>query len=128
MSFTATITEKITIGTTTDEKSNVLTDSAQVLIDEAIPDASTDLLIALVMDVSKIAAVYIVSDKALTLEFNNATTGVPTIVLVPNVPYIWHTNSYHTNLLATDITALYATNASGATANLKIRFLYDSTV
>lgn len=127
MSFTATVTEKITIGTTTNEEINTFTDAAQILIDEAIPDSSTDLLIALVLDVSEIAAVFIVSDQALTLEFNNSTTGVPQIDLVAGVPYIWHANSYFTNLLTTDITALYATNASGSTANLKFRVVYDST-
>lgn len=127
MPFTATVTEKITIGTTTNEEINTFTDAAQILIDEAIPDSSTDLLIALVLDVSEIAAVFIVSDQALTLEFNNSTTGVPQIDLVAGVPYIWHANSYFTNLLTTDITALYATNASGSTANLKFRVVYDST-
>ncbi len=103
------------------------TDSAIVKIDEAIADSGTDIEIALVVDVSEIAVVYITSDQALTLEFNNATTGVPTIVLRANEPFIWHTNALDVNLLATDITAVFATNASGSVANLKMRFLYDST-
>lgn len=127
MAFTATVTEKFTLGTTTEDNVNTYADSAQLLIDEAIADSATDELVACVVDVSEIAAVYIVCDQAVTLEFNNSTTGVPTIVLVANVPYLWHTNSYFTNILTTDITALYVTNASGFTANLKLRFLYDST-
>lgn len=127
MSFTATVTERVTIGTSTIENINTYTDSAQLLIDEAVADSETDYEIALVMDVSEIATVYIVSDQAVTLEFNNSTTGVPEIVLVAGVPYMWHTNSYFTNLLATDITTLYVTNASGETANLQLRFIYDST-
>ena len=127
MSFTATITETIDIGGLQVSQSNSYTDSAETRIDEAIADSTTDGVIALVQDVSETAIVYIVSDQAVTLEFNNSTTGVPEIVLVAGVPYVWHTNSYYTDLFATVITTLYVTNASGSTANVKIRFLYDST-
>ena len=127
MSFTATITETIEIGGLQITQANSYTDSAETRIDEAVTDSQTDIPIALVQDVSETAIVYIVSDQAVTLEFNNSTTGVPEIVLLAGVPYVWHTNSYFTDLLATDITALFVTNASGSTANVKVRFLYDST-
>lgn len=127
MSFSATLTETIDIGGLQVSQSNSYTDSAETRIDEAVTDSQTDYLIALVQDVSETAIVYIVSDQAVTLEFNNSTTGVPTIPLLAGVPYVWHANSYFTDLLATDITAVYVTNASGSTANIKIRFLYDST-
>ena len=127
MAFTATITETIDIGGLQISQSNLYTDEAETRIDKAVADSSTDFLIALVQDVSETAIVYIVSDQAVTLEFNDSTTGVPTIVLKAGVPYVWYTDSYFTDLLATNITKVYVTNASGSTANVKIRFLYDAT-
>ena len=127
MALTATVTEAINIGGLDVTRATVYTDEASTAIDKAEATASTDFLIALVQDVSETTVVYIVSDQVVTLEFNNSTTGEPTIVLVADVPYIWHTNSYLTDLLTTDITKLYVTNTSGSTANIKIRFLYDAT-
>ncbi len=104
------------------------TSGTKISINDSVADSVTDQLHALVVDVSKIIAVFIVSDQAITLEFNNATTGVPTIVLVANVPYVWDTDSYYTNLLATDIVSLFITNASGSTANFSLDFIIDQTV
>ena len=97
-------------------------------ISDTIADGLADILHALVVDVSQIKACFIVSDQAITLEFNNSTTGVPTIVLVAGVPYVWDTDSYFTDLLATNITALYVTNASGALATFSLDFIIDPTV
>lgn len=127
MAQTATVTEAINIGGVEVTRATVYTDEAATSIDKAVADAATNFLIALVQDVSETSVVYIVSDQVVTLEFNNSTTGEPTIVLVADVPYVWHTNSYLADLLTTDITKLYVTNASGSTANIKIRFLYDAT-
>ena len=127
MALTATVTEAINIGGVEVTRATVYTDEAATSIDKAVADAATNFLIALVQDVSETSVVYIVSDQVVTLEFNNSTTGEPEMVLVANVPYVWHTNSYLTDLLTTDITKLYVTNASGSTANVKIRFLYDAT-
>lgn len=127
MALTATITETINIGGAQISQTNSYTDEAVTIIDKAVADSSTDFEIALVQDVSETAIVYIVSDQVVTLEFNNSTTGVPEIPLLAGVPYVWHTNSYFTDLLATNITKVFVTNASGSVANVKIRFLYDAT-
>ena len=101
---------------------------SEVIIDADVADSVTDGLHALVLDVTQIKAIIIVSDKAVTLEFNDSGTGVPTIVLVANVPYIWSTSSYDTLLLTADVTALYITNASGSTARVRLYVLVDPTV
>ena len=105
-----------------------LTNESEFVLDVAVADSVTDGLHAMVLDVTQVKSIIITSDQAVTLEFNNSTTGVPTIVLVANMPYVWTTNSYDTLILTADVTALYITNASGSVANVKIRALIDPTV
>lgn len=97
------------------------------ILAESVPDSTTDQQVNVAIDVSAIQSVYILSDQALTVETNNGTTPDDTITLVANTPYIWHTGSYFTNLLTTDVTALFLTNASGSTATFDLRCVYDST-
>lgn len=96
-------------------------------VQEAIPNPSTDLLVALAITVAKLEGLVIVADQNLTLEFNNATTPAFTIALLANVPLVWQKDTYHANPLTANVTALYVTNASGAAATLKIRALIDPT-
>lgn len=126
MSFTATITETISIGGLQVTSTNSYTDSAETKIDEAVPTAST-VEIALVQDVTETALVYIVSDQDVEIDFNVDQAGVPAISAFAGVPYVWHTKSYFTDLLTADITKVFITNTSGTTANVQIRFLYDAT-
>lgn len=127
MAFTAKVTEIIDIGGTVESEVNSFTDSAELRIDEAIADAQTDVLIAMVLDVSAVKAFYMVCDQNVTAEFNNSTTGTPAISLLAGIPYVWHASAYDAFLLTVDVTQLFISNASGATANLKVRALYDST-
>jgi hypothetical protein len=99
----------------------------QKLADEQIPDESTDLEITFALDVSAIQAIFIKSDQAITIETNSGAAPDDTLNLLANVPYVWSSDSYFVNLLTTDITALFVTNASGATATLNIWVLVDPT-
>lgn len=105
-----------------------ISNESEYVLDAEVADSITDGLHAMVLDVDQVKSIIMVSDQAVTLEFNDSTTGVPTIVLVANVPYVWTTNSYDSLILGTDITKVYITNASGSTANVKIRALIDPTV
>jgi len=127
MAFQHTITEKVTRDGQSVTSENTFTGSGQISINETIQDGQTDKLINFALDVSQIQSIYIVSDQDLTLETNDGTTPDDTINLVANKPYIWYQGSYFTNLLTTDITALYATNSSGADATLQIEVVYDAT-
>lgn len=128
MAFTATLHENLALSGETLTASNSYSgNSSGPSIDEAIPDSSTDLLITFALDQSAMTLIYILSDQVLTLETNNSSAPTDTLVLVAGEPYIWHTGSLFTNLITADITVLYATNASGSTANLKIRVLTDPT-
>jgi hypothetical protein len=97
------------------------------IVAETVADSVTDQLIVISIDVSQIKSIYILSTQDLTLETNNSGAPVDTISLVANMPYIWTTDSYDTNKLGTDVTAIYLTNSSGATATFDLRCVYDST-
>lgn len=98
-------------------------------LNEAVNDGATDQLIVIAIDVSAIKNIYIKADQDLTIETNNGTTPDDTINLKANVPYVFNAdiNSYFTNLLTTDVTALYVTNASGTDATLEMEVLTDPT-
>lgn len=95
----------------------------------SVPTATTDQQVLIAVTLAAMKAYYIVSDKAITIE-TNATdaTGGDTIVLVANQPIMWTTGSpAMTKHFTQNITTMYITNASGATATIEIRFARDAT-
>jgi len=103
-------------------------DTAVVLIDgETVADSQTDQEIECALDVSKVKSFYLVSDQDVTFETNNGAAADDTIALKADEPYVWHTNSYDSFLLDTDVTAVFITNASGATATIHMVALLDGT-
>lgn len=127
MSVTHTLHQNWVNGSRAIASSKNYTGNASNTLDETIADSSTDFEIAFTLDVSAIKSIYILSDQAITLETNNGGAPADTLTLVAGHPYIWNTDSEFTNLLATDITALFITNASGATATLKLEVVFDPT-
>lgn len=113
------------------EATKTLTPSDEVVIeatDVAIPDSSTNKAVAIGgIDVSQAVSVWMHSTQDITLETNDGTTPDDTIALAANVPLLWCTGAPFTNPLTTDVTALYATNSSGAEATLNIRVVQDGT-
>lgn len=87
--------------------------------------ATTELVVAI--DVSEISAILIHSTQAVTLKTNDSGTPDETVSIVADVPYIWHTDSYFSNVLETDITSLFITNASGAAATVTVVVVTDAT-
>lgn len=97
------------------------------IVSTTVADSVTDQLEVISIDVSEIQSIYINSTQDITLETNDSGTPVDTISLRANEPYIWYVNSYFTNILDTDVTAIYLTNASGSSATFNLRCVYDST-
>lgn len=93
----------------------------------AVADSTTDLLVDIAINVSEIQSIYMRSSTDLKVETNDATTPDETINLLAGKPYVWSTGSYFANLLATDITKLFLTNASGAAATFDLEVVIDST-
>lgn len=130
MSFEGQARESMVIdGVTLYSDNNSYTDSAVLKIDEAIANAASDVLIAMVLDVAEISMIFMLSDQDLTVETNNGGAPDDTFTLTANEPHLWHTNNIlsASNPWTTNVTALYMTNASGSTANFQLRALYDST-
>lgn len=104
-----------------------------IRIDESIPDDSTDLEVALVLDVSQLKAVYIEVEEDMTLETNNGAVPVDTMTPSPTQPTHWTLADNESGEdrcpVQTDVTALFVTKAAtGQAAMLRGRFLVDPTV
>ncbi|MBW3538770.1 MAG: hypothetical protein KY476_00720 [Planctomycetes bacterium] len=104
-----------------------VTASGEIVIEETIPDASTDLALTANIDVSALKSLYISSDQDITLETNSGAAPADTINLKADSPLTWDDESSFANPLTVDLTALFATNASGAAATLKFYALQDAT-
>ena len=127
MSVTHTLHQNWVNGSRAIASKKDYTGNAQLTIDETIANDLTDHPIALTLDVSAIKSIYILSDRDISFQTNNAATPDDTLALIAGHPYIWNTDSLFTNLLTTDITSLFITNTSGGTASLKLEVVYDPT-
>jgi hypothetical protein len=110
------------------EVSENLTAGQEVNLSESIPAGSTDLLLALVLDVSQIASLYIKADRDMLLETNSGSAPGNAISLKAGKPVIWSPNCGMTCPLTVDVTALYVTLAAGEASVLELRCLVDPTV
>lgn len=126
MSFTHTTTWGVKCGSEVVENSKAIAADLEKNLDASIPDASADLQVNYDLDVSATKSFFITSDKAITVKTNSASTPDDTLTLPANEPYQWNPG-YEAFLLTVDVVALFVTNASGATGNLKIRALVDPT-
>lgn len=96
-------------------------------VDEPVANSST-VEIAFALDYTKLEALFLVSDRAVTVEFvNNSEEVDHTVTLVANSPYIWKDDGYYGNPLSASIIHLSVANASGAQANVKAVALIDPT-
>lgn len=104
------------------------TGSGVSLIDgETVATGQTDSEITFALDVSACTSFYLVSDKDVTFETNDGAAPDATIALKANVPYVWHDDAYDSFLLTDDVTSVFITNASGATATIHCVALFDAT-
>jgi len=126
MAFTHTIGRSWSGGGLSLSASKAYTASAEYNFTEDIL-AVADTEVACVIAVAEIASIFIVCNEDILLEVNDGAGGGGSIALLADEPYVWHTDSYYTNLLAVDITALFFTNTSGNTATVEFRCLVDST-
>ena len=126
--FNLVLLEKLAGAGWTVEQSRTFSGSSVTpMVDEDVATAQTDYEIVVAVDVSAIQCIMIVSTEDVLFETNDGTTPDDTISLLADVPYIWDTDSYFVNLLTVDITSVFITNASGATANIKMFGVTDAT-
>jgi hypothetical protein len=94
---------------------------------DALAIPVTNQLYNLTIDVSQIKFIVMIASADCTVEFNNSSSGTPTVTLVANEPYIWWVNAPWTNVLNVDVTALYLTAAGSGTMNFTLRGIVDPT-
>ena len=128
MSVTHRIQFRFQRGNDVIDKTVVSASGAEGNVDELIPIAASDLLVAFVCDFSQMKSFYMVSDQDLSIDTNQAHPGIDEFDLVANEPMVWTENCGLANPFTADVTALYVTNASGVEAKFQIRKLEDPTV
>jgi hypothetical protein len=79
------------------------------------------------IDISQLKGVFIASDQDVLIEFNDSSGAGGSIALDANAPYLWMIGDLHSLLITADVTAVFVTNASGATATIRFDFLQDVT-
>ncbi len=106
----------------------------RVSLVEPIPDGSTDLEVALELDVSQVKCFALRSTQDIVVETNDGSSAANTFTLEANVPYIFPQISGQSwtdtedGAVSTDITAIFVTNSSGSAATLNVDVIYDPTV
>lgn len=102
-------------------------------LDESIAAGAVNQLVAFVLDVSQLKALYLLAAAALTIKTNSSGAPANTFVLQPGVPFVWHDQMPALRdtagvAVGTDITALYVSNAGADAVVLQLRSLLDPTV
>jgi hypothetical protein len=128
MPFTHTVSRNVSTLGTSVGGSETITAGAQLLLDEPIPNGSTNLSLVGTLDVSQIRSIFILSTQDVVLETNSGSSPANTINLVANKPYIWSTGDYSSLLLTTDVTGFFVTNATANVATFTLYALYDTTI
>lgn len=101
--------------------------SGSAMIEESIANPSTNQLVSVMIVASQIKSFFLWSDQDLTVKTNNSSTPQETFNLKANKPLVWLTGMPNTPISG-NVTALYVTNASGATATLKVLSGWDATI
>lgn len=85
-----------------------------------------DVEVEFPLDVSTLKAIYIVSDKDVTMKVNAKDDASPRTLLA-NCPLVWFYGSGIDNPFGTDLTKLFFLNAASVNATVEIRGLVDAT-
>jgi hypothetical protein len=127
MSISNTLTLSWARGSETLSKS--VSDSSEGALDRdvTVSNGVSNREVALEFTTAGLSAIYIVSDQDVTLETNDGTSPDDTFTLSAGKPFVWFSGCGWPCPFTEDVTALFITNASGATANVQIRGIADAT-
>lgn len=126
MAFTTTFTTSIRRGSTTLTDTRNYTSQAVYEVSETFADATTDGLLAINIDISQMDVIAMVSDQDITIKTNSSGAPVDTISLTAGQMFFQRTGDEAQ--FTADVTQMFVTNASGATATLQIIVGVDPTV
>jgi hypothetical protein len=81
------------------------------------------------LEIARAEYLFIVADKALTINTNAAADGAPddTLELVAGVPIVWTADSGQVNPFTANVTSLFVTNDGADAATLRILAGIDAT-
>ena len=130
MSLTYVFTKAVNDGTSTISKSETLTGTGDVRVDEAVTGATTSYFMSCSANTAQISGLYITCDQAATLKTNTAA-GTDSFALQANEPLVWTNNDpavLISDILSANITGLYLTVPTAVTAAFKARFIIDASV
>lgn len=125
MTFSVTTREDATSNSLNISSTRTLEGDVQVAAQHTIPASTTDMEIALAVDVSLATLVMIKSTQDLTIETNDGTTPDDTLSLDANIPMVWREGDYNALFLTVDVTSIFVTNAGASDATLQILVLTD---
>ncbi len=132
MTVSRTLGINTAIGTVV-TKSITITDEAVLDLSFDVADSQTDEEHNIDLDVSAMKSLYLVSDFAITMEWNDSSGTQGVLVLVANEPVVWWSTQVTDGgntlnpLGSTDLTTTFWTNASGSTANINFQAVYDAS-
>lgn len=118
----ATITASWSRGSTSIVKAADLTADAGDSVHASIPDATVDQLVPFAFVRSKLVWFYMVADGVLLIQTNDGTSPQEAFTLAAGKPLLWYLGCGLpvASVFAGNVTALYATNASGAAVILQV--------
>lgn len=121
MSFSLTIQRRVTNSALSFVANSTHTGDSQVVMDETVPDSTTDKEYVLGIDVSQLQVIAILASEDMTIKTNDSGSPQETISLTADDPVIFETGD--TALFAGDVTSIFVSNASGSSGTLKINAL-----
>lgn len=131
MSFSQTEQHTITGAGATINASKTFIGDGHKQLEIAIGANVTDWPVNFWLDITQIQSFFMVCDQDVTVAFNDSTTGVPTIALKANVPFVERNiasgGNYYASLFTADITKIYLTNGTSIDATFKLSVVHDAT-
>lgn len=104
-------------------------ESVVAIVNQAVPDSSSDLELSVDLDVSQIVSLILSSDVDLQIETNaDDASGGDTLNIAAGSPYVWTTDSLDELLLTQDVTAMFLTTGSVGDGVFNMVALLDPTV
>lgn len=124
---THSINTSVSTGANTRSSSYEITADGSATREVPIGNAASDFQVDVNIDMSEMKSFLLKADVGMTVKTNSSGTPDDTFTLKAGVPLLWTENSYFSNPLSADVTALYVTNDQGESGELVVEALEDST-
>lgn len=130
MSYSYTITQTMTGGgSSVSGGARTFTGTGKLGISESIPNGATNTLVALALTRSLVKCIALKAvGGALTVKTNSSSSPVDNFTIANGQALFWGNDEDVSRMrFSADVTALYVSNASGATVTFTVEGLTDAT-